>query len=98
MSNPILITSMRATTATLMADGSTHGRCQDCGERVLLAPSSQDLIKQRPGECRVICMECLRQMVARGELTLASLGLAAPAERIASELATAVPNTWRERN
>jgi hypothetical protein len=99
MSDLILIATMRASSAAIAAAGSTTDqRCAECGERVLLSPSSQSLLRDRGAECRIECLECLRAKVDSGEVNLSDCAMAGPPDRIAEEIARAVPNPWRKRN
>lgn len=65
----------------------TH-KCSACGERVVLAPSGQKLLREHP-DVTVLCIHCYRPKDG-DEFRITSAALA--------EFRTAVPNTWRNRN
>jgi hypothetical protein len=77
-----------------MAAGSVFDRfCHWCGERVMIAPSGQALLKTMP-ELKIMCAVCFASMDADAEEIL----LPASIEELRREIATARPNTWRQRN
>ena len=68
--------------------------CSQCGARVMVAPSGQTFLKKHT-QTQIICIDCFERRKASPKDLLIP---AAPAEQILGEVASAKPNTWRERN
>lgn len=82
-------------TAEMAARGSVFDRsCSKCGERVMVAPSGQRMLKEIPG-LPIICMRCYYVAVRGRECVNI---WAAPMEEIERERRDAIPNMHRRRN
>jgi hypothetical protein len=82
--------------APLIVQGSVLDKfCNKCGERVMVAPSGQAMLRQHPN-AEIVCEVCFRA-INFGEQKV-EFKLASGIDQIANEIANAVPNTRRQRN
>lgn len=94
MAEEIVLCTMRADLAHEVAAGSSFDfRCSRCGHRVVLAPSGVRFKSEHP-EASLVCMGCLTPEELPDDLRVAHHDQQA----LLSELATAIPNPWRNRN
>jgi hypothetical protein len=91
---PTFIVCADADKAITVRGSSFDRRCWTCGRRVMVSPSSQRLLRQRP-KLGILCGACFDK---RPDAATATRLLAAPPETIAEEYSTAIPNFWRRRN
>jgi hypothetical protein len=98
MTDDRILVTMRASQADLVArDSTADTRCGDCHELVVMAPSSRRLLAADP-QTRILCLNGLERLFSGGALTIGEMGMAAEPEELVAEVASAVPNTWKERN
>lgn len=83
-----------ATAAMTAANSSFDRHCSRCGERVVIAPSGQRLLRER--SMKILCLSCAVRMAEElpegGEVTIQ------PAPGALDDLADVAPNMWRKRN
>jgi hypothetical protein len=87
---PTLVCMPLAQAAMVARNSTTNQKCSKCQQRVLLAPSGQRYLKAHP-EAVIVCAPCFAPEPGDYEM-------AAPDAEIRGEMATAQPNTWRNRN
>lgn len=71
-----------------------HHTCQQCHTRLMMAPSGQQLLQQKP-ELRILCAPCALRVIDGAGI---ELDLAASKEQISHEVLSAMPNMRRWRN
>jgi hypothetical protein len=80
--------------APMTVEGAVFDRrCGACGRFVMLAATSQRLLRERP-ETEIMCLPCFQAIRKPDD----EIALAAPEEEIDRELDTIKPNLRRERN
>lgn len=90
---PILLVCRRAASAPLVSAGASFDRkCSKCLATVVLAPSSQRLLRENK-DCVIICLDC--QLKSDEEVV--GLVAATPSE-LENEIFNPIPNEWRNRN
>lgn len=90
-----MLVCARATKEVTISGSSFNRTCGVCGERVMIAPSGQRLLRDRPGT-PVVCEDCVRAaggLKPEDEVVL-------PDERhvIRRELDQIEINNWSKRN
>jgi hypothetical protein len=80
--------------APLVVRGSTFShRCSKCARAVMVAPSGQRLLRNRPGT-KVVCDKCMLATMAADQ----KLAIAGSVEEVLDEARNAEPNHRRQRN
>jgi hypothetical protein len=88
-----LLVAARATAKYTARDSTFDKCCKRCTERVMIAPSGQRFLKDRPG-FEIICTQCFFETANPED----RIQLASSAETVLQEIAGMVPNHFRRRN
>ena len=83
---------MRADAPTVVHGSVFNKTCSECGERVMVAPSGQELLKCHP-KAKILCTACFRP--TPGDIVQSAAKTMA---EIRAEVRAAHPNPWRNRN
>jgi hypothetical protein len=88
----IVLICMPLDAAIKVVPHSIRDKCSSCNSIVAIAPTGQRFLKANP-EAIILCAFCYVP-----DPDDAAGKLAAPETEILAEMATAEPNTWRNRN
>lgn len=81
-------------TDSLTIRGSSFAHsCHECGQRVMVAPSGQEILREDP-TIQILCVPCMNRLFKPTD----TVEPPDNPERIRQELRNIVPNLWRKRN
>lgn len=92
MTEPQIIVCAPADGPFVVAGSTFDHVCCTCSERVMMAPSGQEIIRQNP-ETTILCIGCFSKLQFDGQIQPAT-----DFAQILREMASARPNPWRGRN
>lgn len=91
--DPVMV-CMRADAPLTVAGSTFDKHCEQCGTRVMMAPSGQAFFRTNP-MARIICYECF---TVTPLLDDEILGIVPSPTQLAAEMKTVRPNPYRNRN
>ncbi len=93
-----MIVCSRATADWVVPGSVFVHSCGKCGEKVMMAPSGQRILKASPEGSVIMCDVCYGPLESTLRKVCGDPTFADSVEEVAREVNSAVPNTYRTRN